>query len=97
GRVQSVATRMVAERERERMAFRAASYWDVEGEFAPEAASGQAFTARPTGVDGERVATGRDFDDRGRLTGRARRLDAAAATSVAEGSRAATVTVREVT
>ncbi len=97
GRVQSVATRMVVERERERMAFRAASYWDVEGEFAPEAASGQAFTARLTGVDGERVATGRDFDDRGRLTGRARHLDAAAATSVAEGTQAATVTVREVT
>ena len=36
GRVQSVATRMVVERERERMAFRRASYWDVEGDFSPE-------------------------------------------------------------
>jgi len=39
GRVQSVATRIVVERERERMAFRAASYWDVEGDFAPDSAT----------------------------------------------------------
>src|SRR5699024_12078612 len=56
GRVQSVATRMVVERERERMAFRAASYWDVEGQFAPQSAAGStgAFSARLTGVDGRR-------------------------------------------
>jgi len=67
GRVQSVATRIVVERERERMAFRAASYWDVEGDFAPESASAQAFTARLSMVDGQRVATGRDFGDDGVL------------------------------
>ena len=49
GRVQSVATRMVVERERLRMAFRRASYWDVEGDFSPEDTKGaQAFTARLT-------------------------------------------------
>lgn len=72
GRVQSVATRLVVERERERMAFRAAEYWDVTGDFAvaqpaTEEARGT-FGARLTTVDGARVATGRDFDDRGVLT-----------------------------
>ena len=65
GRVQSVATRMVVERERERMAFVAASYWDVEAEVTPRA-SREPFTARLTGVDGRKVATGRDFGDDGR-------------------------------
>jgi DNA topoisomerase-1 len=69
GRVQSVATRLVVERERERMAFVPASYWDVTGSFAPVTGTdaGQLFDARLTAVGGERVATGRDFDDRGRL------------------------------
>jgi DNA topoisomerase I len=97
GRVQSVATRMVVERERERMAFRSASYWDVEGEFAPSSNSGQAFVARLTGLDGDRVATGRDFDDSGALRTRtARQLDATLATSVAEAMPQARVAVREV-
>ena len=65
GRVQSVATRMVVERERERMAFVRSSYWDVEGDFTPDGAS-QQFTARLSAVDGARVATGRDFADDGR-------------------------------
>jgi DNA topoisomerase-1 len=98
GRVQSVATRMVVERERERMAFGSASYWDVEGDFAPQGSGGQVFTARLTGVDGQRVASGRDFDDRGRLkAATVRQLDATAATSIAEGTRGAEVVVREVT
>jgi DNA topoisomerase-1 len=70
GRVQSVATRIVVERERERMAFRAASYWDVEGDFSPESTQpggSQTFTARLSMVDGSRVATGRDFGDDGML------------------------------
>jgi DNA topoisomerase-1 len=69
GRVQSVATRLVVERERERMAFVKASYWDVEGDFTPDGAA-QQFTARLSLVDGSRVATGRDFADDGRLAGR---------------------------
>jgi DNA topoisomerase-1 len=86
GRVQSVATRMVVERERERMAFRAADYWDVTGVFAHAASTEQAgsFSARLMALGDARVATGRDFDDRGRLTGRgAVPLDEAAATALA--------------
>ncbi|CCH76690.1 DNA topoisomerase 1 [Nostocoides japonicum T1-X7] len=67
GRVQSVVTRMVVDRERERMAFRAASYWDVEADVTPDTEA-NLFTARLTGVDGHRVATGRDFADDGTLT-----------------------------
>lgn len=68
GRVQSVVTRMVVQRERERMAFRPASYWDVTATFtAPQAAqaapAGGSFTARLTSLDGARVATGKDFAD----------------------------------
>src|SRR5256885_12129 len=55
GRVQSVATRLVVERERERMAFRAASWWDIEATFDPDS-----FQARLVSVDGKRVAQGRD-------------------------------------
>jgi DNA topoisomerase-1 len=62
GRVQSVATRLVVERERERMKFRAASWWDIEGTFDPES-----FSARLVAVDGKRVALGRDFGNDGEL------------------------------
>jgi DNA topoisomerase-1 len=75
GRVQSVATRLVVERERERMAFVAAEYWDVVGTFEPGG-----FTARLASVDGRRVAQGRDFDRGGNLrTADAVQLDEAAA------------------
>ncbi|MDQ1482747.1 MAG: topoisomerase, partial [Actinomycetota bacterium] len=84
GRVQSVATRIVVERERERMAFHAASYWDVEGDFAPDSAPAQAFTARLSMVDGARVATGRDFGDDGVLkSAKVAHLDEAAANLIA--------------
>ncbi len=73
GRVQSVATRLVVERERQRMAFRTANYWDIEGTFATVATqSGDAnpstFTAQLVGLGDERIASGRDFDA---ATGRA--------------------------
>jgi DNA topoisomerase I len=94
GRVQSVATRLVVERERERMAFRSAGYWDLLGTFAADDA---AFTARLTSVDGARVATGRDFDDLGRLRSTALlHLDQDAATTLAAALAAAPVTVRSV-
>ncbi|MFD7441994.1 type I DNA topoisomerase [Streptomyces sp. NPDC059909] len=71
GRVQSVATRLVVERERERIAFRSAEYWDLTGTFstgrAGDASDPSAFTARLTTVDGKRVAQGRDFGPDGRL------------------------------
>ncbi|HVU91410.1 MAG TPA: type I DNA topoisomerase [Jatrophihabitans sp.] len=65
GRVQSVATRMVVERERERMAFHSATYWDVVGTFAPAAPKPndpETFPATLVSVDDRRLATGRDFD-----------------------------------
>jgi DNA topoisomerase I len=62
GRVQSVATRLVVERERERMRFVTASYWDIVATFEPGA-----FDARLAAVDGRRVAQGRDFDQQGTL------------------------------
>ncbi len=96
GRVQSVATRMVVERERERMAFRSASYWDVEADVTPDAAANQ-FTARLTGVDGNRVASGRDFADDGTLANeKVTHLDRAAAEGIAAALRAADVAVTEV-
>jgi DNA topoisomerase-1 len=70
GRVQSVATRLVVERERERMAFRSAAYWDLTAVFdtgrgTPEEPG--TFGARLASVDGRRVATGRDFGSDGQL------------------------------
>jgi DNA topoisomerase I len=62
GRVQSVATRLVVERERERMQFVAADYWDITATFDPGS-----FTARLAAVDGRRVAQGRDFGQDGTL------------------------------
>ncbi len=59
GRVQSVATRLVVERERARMAFRSGDWWDLEGSFA---AAGGSFAARLTTLDGKRLPTGKDFD-----------------------------------
>ena len=78
GRVQSVATRLIVDRERERIAFRAASYSDLEAEFATkdhgqkDAEEPTSFTANLVTVDGRRVAQGRDFTAAGELrsTGR---------------------------
>lgn len=96
GRVQSVATRLVVERERERMAFVRSSYWDVEGDFTPGDEKSQ-FTARLTVVDGARVATGRDFADDGTLkTKGVAHLDEAAARTIAEAVQSASVAVTSV-
>jgi len=70
GRVQSVATRMIVERERDRMAFNPAGYWDLTCAMAtrvPQGA-GAGFTARLLEIDGRRVALGRDFGDDGHLS-----------------------------
>jgi DNA topoisomerase I len=91
GRVQSVATRLVVDRERERIAFRAASYSDLEAEFAtsqhgkPEAEEPTSFTANLVAIDGRRVAQGRDFTATGELrTAGVLHLDAAAAAGLAQ-------------
>ncbi len=97
GRVQSVATRMVVERERERMAFRTASYWDVEADVTPGSAA-DVFTARLVEVDGRKVATGKDFGDDGVLrSDKAAHLDQEQATGIANALRAADVAVTSVT
>lgn len=67
GRVQSVATRMVVERERERIAFKAATYFDIEGLFATQKPKPETFTAILSSLDGERIASGKDFGDDGKL------------------------------
>jgi DNA topoisomerase I len=87
GRVQSVATRIVVERERARMRFRSAEYWDVEGTFAPttpKADDPETFTATLVALDDMRVATGRDFaPDTGRAPSDVLHLDEAGAHGLA--------------
>ena len=102
GRVQSVATRIIVQRERERMAFRSAAYWDVLAELDasvsdPDAAPPR-FSARLVAVDGRRVATGRDFDSLGevRKPGEVVVLDEATATSLASGLQGASLSVASV-
>ncbi len=102
GRVQSVATRIIVQRERERMAFRSAGYWDVTAELDASVSDPQAappkFTAKLNTVDGRRVATGRDFDSLGavRKPDEVRVLDEAAAAALATGLRGAQLTVSSV-
>ena len=84
GRVQSVAVRLVVERERERRAFVSAGYWDISGTFDPGT-----FEARLAAVDGKRVAQGRDFTQQGELKSpdlaRLDEADARALTAELEG------------
>ncbi|MGO4229341.1 type I DNA topoisomerase [Arthrobacter sp. YAF34] len=94
GRVQSVVTRMVVDRERERMAFKAASYWDLTGQFGADSGS---FKAKLAAVDGAKVASGRDFNDNGELTSRnAVHLNEELATALAAGLQSAEFSVRSV-
>jgi DNA topoisomerase-1 len=98
GRVQSVATRLVVDRERERMAFRSASYWDLDAilDAGPEAEP-PLFPARLTRVGERRVAQGRDFDSRGSLITKDHdqliRLDEAQAKALADSLRSAAFAV----
>jgi len=112
GRVQSVATRVVVERERERMAFVSAEYWDLtatlDASGAASTAAGQDASANPTSfqaslaaVDGRRVAQGRDFGDDGVLkTGKAQAnvtvIDKSTAEALAEGLAGASMNVTAV-
>jgi DNA topoisomerase-1 len=98
GRVQSVATRLIVDRERERIAFRSASYWDLEADFATENHAAERlpdsptqFTATLQAVDGKRVAAGRDFTPAGEL-----RADAGGKQEILhlDGARAAALAAR---
>ena len=104
GRVQSVATRVIVERERERMAFVSADYWDLSAEFnagengKADSDNPSSFTARLSTIDGNRVAQGRDFNDRGELTSEAVVVDKQRAEALAEaleGQEMAVVGVEE--
>lgn len=104
GRVQSVATRLVVERERERIAFRSAEYWDLTGTFATgrtgDASDPSSLTARLASVDGRRVAQGRDFGSDGQLksasAGQVLHLDEANARALAAALENAAFAVRSV-
>jgi DNA topoisomerase-1 len=85
GRVQSVAVRIVVERERERMAFTSASYWSLEGTFAPQADLDKTFEATLLQVGEQRVATGKDFGADGKPKKDILILDQAEATALGEG------------
>jgi DNA topoisomerase-1 len=99
GRVQSVATRLVVERERERMSFASASYWDLEASFDAGAdRDPRTFPAKLVAIDGARVAQGRDFDSTGTLksTAGVAHLDGPRSVALADALREQTFEVRSV-
>ncbi len=83
GRVQSPAVRLVVERERERMAFVSAAYYDVKATFDTEKTGDNEFEAKLLSVDGKRIATGDSFNDLGQLTADVMLLDKEAAFTLA--------------
>ena len=92
GRVQSPSVRLVVQRERERIAFVSADYWSID----LLTATTPSFEARLLGIDGVRVATGRDFGADGRLADDIVALDEPTATSLAAALEPATFSVRSV-
>ncbi|MGO4258157.1 type I DNA topoisomerase [Marmoricola sp. RAF53] len=99
GRVQSVATRLVVDRERERIAFRVASYWDLEGTFDAGADHDQRmFGGKLHSIDGVRVARGTDFGDDGALKAGAKvvHVDRARAEALVEALHDTDFSVRSV-
>ena len=98
GRVQSVATRIIVQRERARMAFRSGTYWGIDALLAPDAGR-TTFTAALNSIDGRRLAAGRDFDEN---TGQLKTgsdvllLDEDGAHTVAAALQDGTATVRSV-
>jgi DNA topoisomerase-1 len=96
GRVQSAATRLVVDRERERLAFTSANYWDLTATLVPDASAPQtdAFDARLVRLNGERVASGRDFDESGALKSKAVALGEPAAKALSEALSADGVDIR---
>jgi len=92
GRVQSPAVRLVVDRERERIAFVPAGYWDLTAAFP----TSPAFSSTLVGLDGRKVASGRDFDSTGRAVRDVAILDEPAARRLVDALGGATFTVRSV-
>ncbi len=101
GRVQSVATRIIVERERQRIEFNNAEYWSLSGEFFAiqpgQSDDPQKFSASLSAVDGSKVATGKDFDSQGQLNEKNLvYLDEQLARSLAQSLQGQTLEVRNV-
>ena len=95
GRVQSIAVRVIVERERERIDFVAAGYWDLKATFST--GSEERFEATLIKVDGDRLASGKDFGDDGRLANEtAKVLGSEEAAALTEDLEGAPMTVRSV-
>jgi DNA topoisomerase I len=92
GRVQSPAIRLIVDRERDRIAFVSAGYWDIE----LTTATAPPFTATLVAVDGTRVATGKDFDSFGKAASTVVVLDEPRVRALADGLSGADFTVRSV-
>jgi DNA topoisomerase-1 len=92
GRVQSPSVRLIVQRERERIAFVSAGYWDID----VTTATAPAFDARLAAIDGTKVATGKDFDDRGNASSKVVAIDETRARALADGLGEADFTVRSV-
>jgi DNA topoisomerase-1 len=93
GRVQSPAVRLVVERERERMAFVAASYFDIKGLFETGKPSEPKFEAKLFTYNGQRIATGESFNDKGELVAQVLLLDEDKANALADAIKASTSNV----
>lgn len=92
GRVQSPSTRLIVERERERIAFVSAGYWDIE----LATSTSPAFTATLVALDGTKVATGKDFGSDGRPSAKVTVVDESTARGLADGLSDARFAVRSV-
>ena len=93
GRVQSPAMRLVVERERERMAFISASYFDVKAVLDSQVSGEPNFEAKLLSIDGKRIATGESFNDLGDLKSDVRVLTESEATSLAEQMKSKSVDI----
>ena len=92
GRVQSPSVRLIVQRERERIAFRSADFWDID----VVTGTAPSFTAKLVSVNGAKVASGKDFDDLGVVSAKAIALDEARARGLADGLADVPFTVRSV-
>lgn len=97
GRVQSPAMRLVVERERERMAFVSASYYDVKALLDSKVSGEPNFEAKLLSLDGKRIATGESFNDLGELKADVRVLSEVEASALAEGMKSTNVQIEVAT